>query len=443
MLRGNLQLVILLGTLIRLLLIPFTAHPFDMYSWYKECMGVLERGIDVNGILSSIRPLWFLTLIPVAYLYGFLSSITGIKAISVGDLSPQMNPHYGIAFVPDPLFNTLVKIPILMADVATTVVLFKLVEKFFGREKAGWASMIFFLNPISIWISSAWGQYDSIPAFFTVLSLYLLLERRIISSALSLLVATLFKVYPAIFLIPVSIYLLKKIDRRSLLKYYVIFLAPIFPILLIGGMGLVDQFLELGLYFDISTYTSTSIGVFGFGLTYWSISMLFPLNPSVWAPFSILLTVILLSISTYYVSKVKFSVPMRGLVISTFLLFAVGLLSLRRVGETRFTWLLPFLILMITEGVLSKKMYVFLSLISFMYAQKNFPHYLLPIATINQEALKPLFVFANPFGKVVEKALLPTPMSAAVLAILGTTFSFLILKVYMKIIRKIPLNQRL
>jgi len=437
--RWDLHWVLLLGTLVRLLLMPFSAHPFDVYSWYKYCTGIIEHGIDLNVILASIRPFWFLTLIPIAFSYGFLSSITGIRAISVENIPHQWNPQYTTKFIPDPLFNILVKTPMLITDVVTTLVLYKLVGQLFGREKARIASLLFFLNPISIWISAAWGQYESIPTLFTVLSLYLLLNKKVVSSALSLFIATLYKVYPIIFLIPTSIYLYKKCEKRNVMKYYIAFFTPFFIFLLIGGIELIQNFMGIGHFFS----TSNVPEVFGYGLTYWSISMLSPLDFSVWAPLSILLIVFLMSISVYFVLKVNFDTPSRDLTISTFILFAAGMLSFTKVGEPRFLWLLPFLTLMLIEGIISKKVYVFLSLTSFIYTQKNFPYYLLPIATINQDILKPLFEFANPFGKVVEGALLPTPLSAAVLAILGTLFAIVMLITYMKIIRKEVIKKNL
>jgi len=411
---------------------PFIAHPFDVFYWYRYCVGVLDQGININTILTSIRPLWFLTLIPIAYSYGFLSSIMGLKAISVDDLSLQMNPQYGIEFIPGPIFNFLVKIPMLIADVATTIILYKLVEQFFGREKAKWTSLLFYLNPFCIWISAAWGQYESIPAFFTVFALYLLLNEKVVSSAFSLLVATLFKVYPAIFLIPTTIYLFKRSNRRSLLKYYLIFFIPMLLSLIMGGMQLVYEFFKYGFFFSTTNY----LNLFGFGLTYWSISMNFPLDPVIWGPISSLLTIVLVIISTYFVAKLSFEEPLKALVRSIFIIFAAGLLSFRYVVENRFLWLLPFLTLMFTLGFVSKKLYGFLSLTSFIYTQKNFPYYLLPITIINQDALKPLFEFVRPFGKIVEGFLLPTPLSAAILVILGTAFSILILVTYLKTIRR-------
>lgn len=437
--RWDLHWILLLGILVRLFLMPFFAHPFDVYSWYKYCIGVIEHGFDINTIISSVRPFWFLTLIPIAYSYGFLSRLTGLSALPIDHLPSQFNPQYGIKFVTDPLFNILVKIPMLITDIATTFVLYKLVDQFFGSEKAKLASILFFLNPISIWMSAAWGQYESIPTFFTVLSLYFLLNKKEVSSAFSLLTATLFKVYPAVFFIPASIYLFKKSDRRSLSKYFLAFFLPIFSFLIIGGGGLVNTFFEVSHVYS----TTNPLGIFGFGLTYWSISTLFPLNPVIWGPISTLLMVILMAISIYFIFKAKFNVPSRDLTISIFVLFTAGVLSHRYVAETRFLWLLPFLTLMLIDRIVSTKVYFFLSLTSFIYTQKNFPYYLLPIATINQDILNPLFEFANPFGKIVEESLLPTPLSAAVLAILGTLFAIVMLITYVKIIRKEDIKRNL
>ncbi len=216
MLKFDLRTTLLIGTAVRLVLMPFTAHPFDVYAWYIYCMDVIRHGFDFN-VLKSVRSLWLLTLTLIAPVYGVLSSYTGWRATSVDALPASFNPSYGIEWVPGPLFNTLVKVPMLLADIGTAMVLYRLMRRFSrtGLDEKGVA--LFYLNPISIWISSGWGQYDSIPAFFTVLSVYLLLSERIFPSAVSLLSATLFKVYPAAFIVPALVYLFKKGTREELL----------------------------------------------------------------------------------------------------------------------------------------------------------------------------------------------------------------------------------
>jgi len=417
---------------------PFTAHPFDVYAWYMYCMGVLRHGFDFS-VLKSVNPLWLLTLTLIAPVYGFLSSATGWEATAVDAFPASFNPHYGITLVPGPLFNTLVKIPMVLADVGTALVLYRLVRRFSGTGLAEKAVTLFFLNPVSIWISSGWGQNDPIPAFLTVLSLFLLLNKKIIPSAVSLLLATLFKVYPAAFIVPASVYLFKKGTRRALFKYLLVFLASYSVFLISGGMKTVDNLfrLVLGFFFPRGAFH----GIFGFGLTYWSWSMVFPLDPGVWTPVSALLMAVLFGISLYFVSKTRFDDPLKGLAMATFLVSAAFFLSSRFVSEARFVWLLPFIVLMVGKGAVSPKLFGLVSLTAFLYMQKNFPYYMLPVATVNKDVLSPLFHVAAPFGNVVQGALLPSSAGAVILAALGTLFSILILTMYLKGARAMALGE--
>ncbi|MFH2110834.1 MAG: hypothetical protein ABIJ47_06170 [Candidatus Bathyarchaeota archaeon] len=416
---------------------PFTAHPFDVYCWYMYCMDVLRYGFDFS-VLKSVNSLWFLTLTPIAFVYGFLSSATGWGATAVDALPASFNPYYGIVWVPGPLFNTLVKVPMLLADVGTALVLYRLMKRFSETGLAEKVVALFYLNPMSIWISSVWGQNDSIPAFFTVLSVYLLLGDRVVPSAVSLLLATLFKVYPAAFIIPASVYLFKRGKQKKLLNFLSFFIVPYFLFLVTGGIPAVNNLLSLILGFFLPHWNFH--GVFGFGLTYWSWSMVVSLDPSIWAPVSALLMTVLFSILLYFVSKTRFYDPLKDLAMAAYLVAAAFFLSSNLVSEARFVWLLPFLVLLVGEGVVSVKMFGLISLTAFLYTQKNFPYYLLPVATLNSDVLTPLFRIAAPFGDVVQGALLPSSAGAVILATLGTLFSMLILVIYFKVLREVELS---
>lgn len=438
--KFSLRTTLLVGTAVRLLLIPFTAHPFDVYAWYVYCMDVLRHGFDLS-VLNSVRPLWNLTLTLLAFVYEFISSTMGWKAIAVDSLPASFNPQYGIAWIPGPLFNFLVKIPMLLADVGTAIVLYKIIKRFSKKGFAEKAVLLFYLNPVSIWISSGWGQYDAIPAFFTILSFYLLLGDRIVPSAISLLFATLFKVYPAAFILPASVYLFKTEKRKELLTYPLFFILPYFIYLFSSGIQAANNLSSLIL--DFFFPRGTFHGILGFGLTYWSWSMVLPLDPSVWVPISALLMAVLLLISLYFVFKVRFDDPLKGLTVVTFLVSAPFFLSSNLVSEARFVWLLPFLVLMVGEGILSVKLIGVISFTAFLYTQKNFPYYLLPVATLNSGVLAPLFRIAAPFGDVVQGVLLPSSAGAIILAILGTLFSLLILMIYFKVLRGVEPSRSL
>ena len=76
MTRINLKKTLVIGTAIRLFLMPLTAHPYDVNSWYNFCEGIIKNGINFN-IVFSVNPLWFITLIPVAFVYKALSALLG------------------------------------------------------------------------------------------------------------------------------------------------------------------------------------------------------------------------------------------------------------------------------------------------------------------------------------------------------------------------------
>ena len=126
---------------------------------------------------------------------------------------------------------------------------------------------------------------------------------------------------------------------------------------------------------------------------------------------------------------------------ATYLVAVAFFLSSRFVSEARFVWLLPFLVLMVGEGAVSMKSFGLVSLTAFLYTQKNFPYYLLPVATINKNILSLLFNVAAPFGNVVQGALLPTSTSAIILATLGTLFSIFLLTMYHNGVRAAALGE--
>jgi len=412
---------------------PFIAHPFDVYAWYNYCSSVLNHGFSLNSVLDSVRPLWPLTLAVMAYGYGFLSAITGLKAVPVDDLPSQMNPQWGIRYVPGPLFNVVIKIPLVLSDLAIVFLLYGMVSKRYGVNVGEKAALLFYLNPAVIWISSAWGQYDSIPALFTVLSLYLLVEKRLVQSSLSLLTAALFKIYPAAFLMPVSVYLFKKETVKGLLKFLSVFLVSA-SVLLVFFRGPISRFIYR--FFSSSTF----YGIFGFGLTYWSVSMLYPLNAEVFRFVSVGIMMLLISISFYFICKAKHNDLLKNLTFSSILIAASVFLSIRYPTEQRVVWLVPFLAMATSKGYFSQKLFWSLSLLAFLYMQKTFPQYLLPLATYDAGILLPVFQSTEKFRETVQGTLMPSPTSAVILSVLGVSFSILMLKVYLQSLSFIRLS---
>ena len=149
----------------QLLLAPFLTHTFDIYAWYVMTMDIIR--VPFAQVLFP--PLLYYTFFPLAYLYSFLSHIFGFQPYPMVNIPPELNsyPQFHIAGVTDPAFNLIIKIPFVLADIAATCLLYNFVlELKHSNPLAEISAIIFFLNPYLIWISSAWGMFNSLPCFF-------------------------------------------------------------------------------------------------------------------------------------------------------------------------------------------------------------------------------------------------------------------------------------
>jgi hypothetical protein len=209
----------------------------------------------------------------------------------------------------------------------------------------------------------------------------------------------------------------------SLAKYHAAFSIPLLIYFAVGRIDLTGFFKNLFFYRPHE--------MFGFGLTYWTNWMLSPpQNPDAYVQASIILGIVLSLISIHTMSRFSFDGSPRDLTVSIFMMVTAVLLSYRYVGEESFLWFLPFLTLMVAQGALSKWLYASLSLMAFAYAQKDFPYYLLPLATLDENMLIPLFQWVDP---LLLGAWFRIRSSAGILAFLGTVFSILMLLKYLAI----------
>ncbi len=74
------------------------------------------------------------------------------------------------------LLGMMVKLPAIIADLLVGLLLFKIVRRFSDERWALGAAALYVLNPISIWLSSMWGQVDVIAGGLALLALYLFLR---------------------------------------------------------------------------------------------------------------------------------------------------------------------------------------------------------------------------------------------------------------------------
>lgn len=102
------------------------------------------------------------------------------------------------------LFNgsiSFLKLSYLFFDIFLGFLLYKLVDP----KKAILAFSLWMFNPISLYSTYMMGQFDIIPTFFTILSVYFIAKKKLSFAALTLGGGIAFKLYPIFLIIPLII----------------------------------------------------------------------------------------------------------------------------------------------------------------------------------------------------------------------------------------------
>jgi len=428
----KLRNTILIGTLIRICLMPFFAHPFDVYAWYTVCVSIIKNG---PLVIAYPLPMMFYTLIPIAYTYNLASTLIPMTPIPMEEIPAELNYFlryktlYDVKYVPGMLFNTIVKVPFIVSDIIIAILIYKIVEALTEKEGlAEKASAIWLLNPYVIFISSGWGMFDSLPALFCTASLYLLMKKKIRPAAVCLGVAAAYKLYPIVFLIPVLFYFTKtnqKNGRRDGLSFLLTFLSTSALLFL--------PFANRVLQTSMDLVSNTGGGPFAFGLTYWSISLALPLDANVSAFLSSALVVAFLAIVYWRTSKLTFEKPFIDLAASMLACILAIFLSYRIICEQYLVWALPFIIILCIEKRVEEALYRSLSLTALAYAVTYtwIPYFLLATTPWTGDILIAMVRLVYLFRKTRPDPTAPfTPSMSPgpiLYTILGTAFSILAL----------------
>lgn len=96
---------------------------------------------------------------------------------------------------------SLLKLTYLFFDIFLGFLLIKLVDP----KKAFLAFSLWMFNPVNLYASYMMGQFDIIPTFFTVLSFYFIVKKKLDWAALALGGGIAFKIYPIFLIIPLII----------------------------------------------------------------------------------------------------------------------------------------------------------------------------------------------------------------------------------------------
>lgn len=186
--------------LIKLFSLLFTSHPFDFATYVYQSRSFFEYGI--NPVFYWNKGLPLLIVFYSQYLiYSFINLLFGLT------------PDNAL------LLHFLYKFPFFVFDIATALVLYKIIKLSFNARAARLIALVWLLNPLCFWVTDFQGQYVILATFFSTLSLYYLLKKSATKSLISLSLATSVYYYPVIFLPFYLLYCYKNYSQSSKTRF--------------------------------------------------------------------------------------------------------------------------------------------------------------------------------------------------------------------------------
>ena len=242
---SNLCLLLAVSLLVRLLIAPFSASWHDLWTWWRVGHAVWDRHISFYHTEATwpwrryaYPPVWGMCIVPMYAIY----SMIGVEDMHI--------------------FNFLVKLPVITADLAVGVVLFRLLNPLLGKRKAITTTALWLLNPLTIKASAFGSNFESIATLCILLAIEKLINGDIVVSGIYAALAFCTR-QSAITFLPMIVVAAKSLGpkktRTLLLSIVFSTLAICVPFFLLNPEG----FLENIVYFNL--------GKEPFGLTWWLI----------------------------------------------------------------------------------------------------------------------------------------------------------------------------
>jgi len=163
----RISLLFLTALLIRLILAPLGAKGWDIYIWWETAVKIVDQHRIFN--FYERNPAMHYALPSV---WAFITAI-------VYRIYPTSH------WEDDLLFRFLIKFPIILADIAVGLLIYRYVFTLTDdRRKSELASALWLFHPLVIFASSLWGIQDSIPVLFLLSSVYMLFKDHSVKGGL-------------------------------------------------------------------------------------------------------------------------------------------------------------------------------------------------------------------------------------------------------------------
>lgn len=204
-----------IGLMVRLLLAPLTSYPYDAYPFYGAVVGTLAGTGPYGNVLFTYPPLFSVIYFPLFWVVSQFAdpSCYGIFMPSMIEVSRATGMM--VPFITSPIFNIVLKLPIILGDVLVGLTLYRIVEARKGAVSAEKVFFIWFLNPLVIFVSSVHGQFDVLAAYFALIGVLGFMDRRYLLSGAFLGFGVLLKLFPAYLVISFGLILLTSLFSAS------------------------------------------------------------------------------------------------------------------------------------------------------------------------------------------------------------------------------------
>lgn len=193
--KQMLAIILVGGLALRLLLAPLFSFNIDITYWMKV-FNLIDSGSNLYGMDGYYyAPIW-------GYVLGLMDLLAHLFGITdYGTLVPEMYPYIGrdysiSEYVTSVGFNFIVKLPLILTDIATGYLLYAFVRRIADAKKAIIACALWVFCPLTILESSIHGMFDCMSAMFMLMAFIAAYDRRYILAGAAFSLAILTKFFP-------------------------------------------------------------------------------------------------------------------------------------------------------------------------------------------------------------------------------------------------------
>jgi hypothetical protein len=198
--KHPLAVLILAGLAVRLVLMPLFSFNIDLTYWMKV-FNLIDGGNDLYSIGGYYyTPVW-------GYILGAMDMLAHVLGFTdFGTQVPELYPYVGMDYSISPYvtsvsFNVLVKIPLILTDIAVAYLLYTFVMRISDdRNKALLACALWALCPLTILESSVHAMFDNVSAMFMLISFIAAYDRKYLLAGGAYSLAILTKFFPLFFI---------------------------------------------------------------------------------------------------------------------------------------------------------------------------------------------------------------------------------------------------